>query len=88
MSELENGRLVRLLTKMGFINERPEYVILITSSHYPLIRYVFLILGLEGHIAGQRLVTDTSSNSSEITSSTKWMKILTRSLTSPTSSRV
>ena len=26
MSELENGRLVRLLTKMGFINERPEYV--------------------------------------------------------------
>lgn len=23
-SELENGRLVRLLTKMGFINERPE----------------------------------------------------------------
>ena len=24
MSELENGRLVRLLTKMGFINERPE----------------------------------------------------------------
>jgi len=27
MSELENGRLVRLLTKMGFINERPEYVL-------------------------------------------------------------
>ncbi|KAF9649713.1 hypothetical protein BDM02DRAFT_3113348 [Thelephora ganbajun] len=25
MSELENGRLVRLLTKMGFINERPEF---------------------------------------------------------------
>jgi hypothetical protein len=24
MSELENGRLVRLLTKFGFINERPE----------------------------------------------------------------
>lgn len=22
--ELENGRLVRLMTKMGFINERPE----------------------------------------------------------------
>lgn len=26
MSELENGRLVRLLCKFGFINERPEYV--------------------------------------------------------------
>ncbi|PIL25916.1 hypothetical protein GSI_11669 [Ganoderma sinense ZZ0214-1] len=25
MSELENGRLVRLLCKFGFINERPEY---------------------------------------------------------------
>lgn len=24
MRELENGRLVRLLTKFGFINERPE----------------------------------------------------------------
>ena len=23
--ELENGRLVRLLAKLGFINERPEY---------------------------------------------------------------
>ena len=29
MSELENGRLVRLLCKFGFINERPEYV-----NHY------------------------------------------------------
>lgn len=26
MSELENARLVRLLCKFGFINERPEYV--------------------------------------------------------------
>jgi hypothetical protein len=26
MSELENARLVRLLTKFGFINERPECV--------------------------------------------------------------
>ena len=25
MSELENARHVRLLTKFGFINERPEY---------------------------------------------------------------
>lgn len=27
MSELENARLVRLLAKFGFINERPEYVL-------------------------------------------------------------
>lgn len=27
MSELENGRLVRLMSKLGFINERPEYVL-------------------------------------------------------------
>lgn len=26
MSELENARLVRLMCKLGFINERPEYV--------------------------------------------------------------
>jgi PAB-dependent poly(A)-specific ribonuclease subunit 3 len=26
LSELENARLVRLLAKFGFINERPEYV--------------------------------------------------------------
>lgn len=26
MAELENGRLVRLVSKLGFINERPEYV--------------------------------------------------------------
>ena len=25
--ELENGRLVRLMSKLGFINERPEYVL-------------------------------------------------------------
>ena len=28
MSELENARLVRLLTKFSFINERPECVLL------------------------------------------------------------
>jgi len=32
MSELENGRLARLLTKMGFINERPEYAL---QNHLP-----------------------------------------------------
>jgi Pan3 Pseudokinase domain len=28
-AELENGRLVRLVSKLGFINERPEYMHLI-----------------------------------------------------------
>jgi len=48
MSELENGRLVRLLTKMGFINERPEYVPpydlptsypVLTNAHRPPFRF-------------------------------------------------
>jgi hypothetical protein len=30
MSELENARLVRLLAKFGFINERPECVLIAT----------------------------------------------------------
>jgi PAB-dependent poly(A)-specific ribonuclease subunit 3 len=29
ISELENARLVRLLTKFGFINERPECVLVV-----------------------------------------------------------
>jgi PAB-dependent poly(A)-specific ribonuclease subunit 3 len=32
MSELENARLVRLLTKFGFINERPE-----CAHHYLML---------------------------------------------------
>lgn len=28
-SQLENGRAFRLMTKLGFINERPEYVFLV-----------------------------------------------------------
>ena len=31
--ELENGRLVRLLCKFGFINERPEYASLFIYFH-------------------------------------------------------
>lgn len=34
MSELENGRLVRLVSKLGFINERPEYVPSIPCAGY------------------------------------------------------
>ena len=38
MSELENGRLVRLLTKMGFINERPECVLHNNLlAYYPIL---------------------------------------------------
>lgn len=36
MSELENGRLVRLMSKLGFVNERPEYV-------PPIAAFVLLI---------------------------------------------
>lgn len=36
MGELENARLVRLLCKFGFINERPEYVF-ISLREYRLI---------------------------------------------------
>jgi hypothetical protein len=25
-AEIENGRVARIMTKLGFINERPEYV--------------------------------------------------------------
>jgi PAB-dependent poly(A)-specific ribonuclease subunit 3 len=32
MGELENSRLVRLMAKFGFINERPEYVFLFFSQ--------------------------------------------------------
>jgi PAB-dependent poly(A)-specific ribonuclease subunit 3 len=38
MSELENARLVRLLCKFGFINERPEWVALfLLLNHAKLI---------------------------------------------------
>lgn len=77
MSELENGRLVRLLTKMGFINERPEYVSSNTSFTHPNHAPIFVI-GSEGHIVGRKPATDTSSNSSETTSSIRWTKTSTR----------
>jgi PAB-dependent poly(A)-specific ribonuclease subunit 3 len=32
-AEIENGRVARLLTKLGFINERPEYVTALYLSH-------------------------------------------------------
>lgn len=35
--ELENGRLYRLLVKLGCINERPEWVFIAVSSVEPLV---------------------------------------------------
>ena len=63
MSELENGRLVRLLTKMGFINERPEYAfhlhhsvpmaILTKPGSSPQVRTVASLVGDWGPIHHQ-----------------------------------
>lgn len=42
LSELENARLVRLMCKFGFINERPEYVTIVVSSSmfsYTVLRF-------------------------------------------------
>lgn len=47
MGELENARLVRLLCKFGFINERPEYVpalIFILVYKYFCYNYNFTLL--------------------------------------------
>lgn len=65
LSELENARLVRLLCKFGFINERPEFVSLLfhagSSNHYFLI-------GLHWNQGGPKQATDILSNYSEIMS--------------------
>ena len=81
--ELENGRLVRLLCKFGFINERPEYVHLsfslldppsfrhLSSSLTPL-PFLFRLALLSDSTttpAGPNPEIDTSSNSSETWSS-------------------
>ena len=68
MSELENARLVRLLAKFGFINERPECV--------PMQPSIIVLLKLpkpgspETH-DGARLGTDTSLSFSVIMSFTR-----------------
>lgn len=70
MSELENARLVRLLTKFGFINERPEYV------HCCLrlsLRLTLSVAGLRAIRAGVKRVIGTSLSSSAIMSSIKSM---------------
>jgi PAB-dependent poly(A)-specific ribonuclease subunit 3 len=75
MGELENARLVRLMAKFGFINERPEYAFSLSlssllSSHVAVDSHATL--------AGQRQAIDISSSSSATMSSTRWMSMGTR----------
>ena len=44
LSELENARLVRLLCKFGFINERPEYVLFTLSPFVDTVDFFFCFL--------------------------------------------
>jgi len=69
LSELENARLVRLLAKFGFINERPEYVSMLPNI-IVLLRLSNLAGSPETH-DGARLGTDTSSNFSVTMSFTR-----------------
>ena len=68
MSELENARLVRLLTKFGFINERPEYV-----QYYPKLSFCLksFLAGLRAIRGGVRRAIGTLSSSSVTMFSTK-----------------
>jgi hypothetical protein len=68
MSELENARLVRLLTKFGFINERPEYVQYFLA---PSLCLKLFLAGLRAIRAGAKRVIGTSSSSSVIMFSIK-----------------
>jgi hypothetical protein len=56
MSELENGRLVRLMSKIGFINERPEYVFFIWPR---ASAFDILYTASTTNSGGQRPVIDT-----------------------------
>lgn len=68
MSELENARLVRLLCKFGFINERPEYVLVSMQIFH---RDNILYPDSPGSHGGLKLGTDISSSSFVTLSSTK-----------------
>lgn len=69
MGELENARLVRLLCKFGFINERPEYVFCLL----PLHNLTFPVDSRASH-DGPRQATGTLSSFSATTSFTRSMK--------------
>lgn len=72
MRELENGRLVRLLTKFGFINERPECVLAGLILTPFKVDIVLLVTDSITILAGQKRGTATLSNFSVTTFSTKW----------------
>lgn len=84
-AEVENGRIVRLMTKLGFINERAEYV------YFPfppppspqkkntipvLLKLIAHGSGLNWTHVGLIRAIDTSSNFSETMSSIalEWME--------------
>jgi hypothetical protein len=72
MSELENARLVRLLCKFGFINERPEYASASSiGGFFPYLIAKFLATDLLVSHDGLKLATDILSNYSAISSSIK-----------------
>ena len=73
MSELENARLVRLLCKFGFINERPESIPLLLKNTALLTN----IIDSLGNPVGLKLVIGISSSYSAISSFTKWTKSVT-----------
>lgn len=71
MTELENARLVRLLCKFGFINERPECVLFPHMLLSTPLTLNLLTIGTTTRRGGQKPATGTSSSSSGTTSSTK-----------------
>lgn len=83
-AEVENGRIVRLMTKLGFINERAEYVNFpFPPSPPPQKNTIPVLLKLIAHGSGLNWThvgliraIDTSSNFSETMSSIalEWME--------------
>lgn len=82
MTELENARLVRLLCKFGFINERPEYGVHVVFFSVP---DVYFTVGSLASPAGRRRAIGTSSSCSGTMSSIRLMNKAIRLLTYPTS---
>lgn len=82
LSEHENARLVRLLCKFGFINERPEYV----PPLLPSLSYLLPTFSTHTHApidshssrVGQKQAIDISSSSSAIMCFIKWTNMGTR----------
>lgn len=83
--ELENGRLVRLLTKFGFINERPECVS-VARRRPPDNKLINLCpAGSTTTLVGPSPAIATSSSSSATWSSIRSTRPISPCLTSATS---